>query len=279
MNARRLTTAFAIALTVSGLCTWAFSRKMTTRAPEKIAEVRYVAPAKPLGPGELLRPDNLELVAWPAKEPIAGSFTKFDELVGRSVLYPISKDQPITDKFLSSPGSGVGLAARIPQGMRAIALRSDEVMGVAGFLFPGSHLDVLVTLRTTSSPDPTTCTVLQDAEVLAVGQKFQPEPDGKPVTATVVTLLLTPEDAERAVLASTQGNFHFVLRSGSDRVHVVDRPVSLTGLSGHGSVASSPPKAALAHPVPVRLSVPRKQIVVETISGDKQSTETFGGGL
>ena len=278
MNARRLPAAFAIALTVSGLCTWALSRKMTARAPEKLAEIGYVAPARPLGPGELLRADNLEMVAWPAKDPITGSFTKLDDLVGRSVLYPISKDQPITDKFLSTPGSGVGLAAKIPQGMRAIALRSDEVMGVAGFLFPGSHIDVLVTLRTTNSPDPTTCTVLQDAEVLAVGQRFQPEPDGKPATATVVTLLLTPEDAERAVLASTQGNFHFVLRSGSDRLRVVNRPISLSGLSGDRPTSISPPRMILTHAVAAPRPVARNQIVVETIAGEKQSTETFGVG-
>ena len=82
---------------------------------------------------------------------------------------------------------------------------------------PGTHVDVLVTLHLSTQPDPVTSTVLQDAEVLATGQKTEPDPEGKPTTATVVTLLVKPEDAERVVLASTQGTVHFVLRNGVDR--------------------------------------------------------------
>ena len=134
--------------------------------------------------------------------------------------------------------------------MRAIALGSDEVMGVAGFLFPGSHVDVLATYRTEKSPEPTTLTVVQDAEVLAAGQKIQPDPDGKPVTATVVTLLLTPVDTQRAVLASTQGALHFVLRSGSDKGRPQQAPLGLSQLSaGSGAqplAVASRPRAATA---------------------------------
>lgn len=207
-----------------------------------------------------MKPGDLELVSWPANNQIAGAFVKPEDLVGRSVLYPMDKDQPITDKFLAALGSGIGLAGKIPTGMRAIALRSDEVMGVAGFLFPGSHLDVLVTYRTENSPEPTTLTVLQDAEVLAAGQKIQPDPEGKPVTATVVTLLLTPEDAQRAVLASTQGAIHFVLRSGSDKVRVEEAPLALSQLSGgsiHALQAVSGP-----HLARVRGVVAERQLTV-----------------
>jgi pilus assembly protein CpaB len=157
--------------------------------------------------------------------------------------------------------------------MRAIALRSDEVMGVAGFIYPGSHVDVVVTYHVDQIPDPVTFTVLQDAEVLAVGQKDQPDPDGKPATATVVTLLLTPQDAERAVMASTQGQFHFVLRSGSDKAHVPDVPITIGQLAGlakpHPSTNNAP------RMLPVRTLPP---IVVQTIAGDKQTSDTFSSG-
>ncbi len=271
MNAKRLSTAFMIALAVSALCTWLLSRKMGAHASERVPDRSYVAPARALQAGEVLKPEDLELVNWPATNVIPGAFGKKDDLVGRSVLYPIDKDQPITDKLLSAPGSGVGLAGRIPEGMRAIALRSDEVMGVAGFLLPGSHLDVLVTYRTDRSPEPVTLTVLQDAEVLAAGQNIQPDPAGKPVTATVVTLLLTPEDAQRAVMASTQGTIHFVLRSGSDKAHVQEDPLALSQLS---SVHAAPRPSAPVRIVVRRVAAP-PTVVVETVAGDKQSKDTF----
>ncbi len=274
MNARRLATAFLIALTVSGLCTWLLSKKLGAHASQRVPDHNYVAPARALQAGEVLKPEDLELVTWPASNTISGAFAKKDDIVGRAALYPVDKDQPITDKLLAAPGSGVGLAGKIPAGMRAIALRSDEVMGVAGFLFPGSHLDVLVTYRTDKSPEPVTLTVLQDAEVLAAGQNTQPDPAGKPVTATVVTLLLTPEDAQRAVMASTQGTIHFVLRSGSDKVHVQEDPIALSQLdNAHPQVVSvrpSTPRNAVRH------VAPPQAFVVETVAGDKPSKDTFG---
>ena len=276
MNVRRVTTAFVIALTISGVCTWSLSRKMGAHAAERSPDLRYVAPSKALQPGQILKPEDLELVNWPANTPLNGSFVKMDDLVNRSVLYPIDKDQPIVDRFLSVAGSGMGLAGKIPPGMRAIALRSDEVMGVAGFLYPGSHVDVLVTYHTDHSPDPVTFNVLQDAEVLAVGQKFQPDPDGKPVTATVVTLLLNPEDAKRAVLASTQGAFHFVLRGSEDVAKVKDAPITLSGISGPVANGTAL-KEARPHALPARQLPSRPQITVETIAGDKHSSDSFNG--
>jgi pilus assembly protein CpaB len=188
-------------------------------------------------------------------------------VLGREVLFPLDKGQPILDKYLSAPGSGMGLAGKIPDGMRAIALRSDEVVGVAGFLLPGSRLDVLVTYRTEGSPEPRTSTVLQNAEVLATGHQVQPDPEGKPATVTVVTLLLTPGEAERAVLASTQGSIHFVLRNGSDTQRTQTSPVVLSQLSGNPAPLGS---ATLQRPA-------RRVVLVETITGDHRSTDTFAG--
>ena len=121
MNPKRLTTAFLIALTVSALCTWLLGRKIGTKAAGRDPDRRYVAPARPLQAGEILKTDSLELVNWPANNPLAGAYVKPEDLVGRAVLYPIDKDQPITDRVLSAPGSGLGLSGRIPDGMRAIA--------------------------------------------------------------------------------------------------------------------------------------------------------------
>ena len=138
-------------------------------------------------------------------------------MIGRSVIYPIDEHQPILEHDVALAGSGIGLTVKIPEGMRAVSVRSNDVVGVAGFLYPGSHVDVLVTSKLENSPNPLTQTVLPNVEVLVAGQKIEPDPTGKPETVNVVTLLLKPEDGEKLVLASTQGTIQFVLRNGADQ--------------------------------------------------------------
>ena len=263
------------ALLVAGSCTWIFTRNTSAHAAGHVPERHCLAAAKDLQPGEVLQPQDLAMVSWPASLAMSGTFDKGDVLIGRAVLYPVEKGQPITEKLLSSPGAGVGLAGEIASGMRAIALRSDEVMGVAGFLFPGSRVDVLVTYRTDKSPESQTLTVLQNVEVLAAGQKTQPDPEGKAVTATVVTLLLTPEDAQKAVLASTQGTVHFVLRNGTDKEQTHAPPVALSQLYVQQKQESDPVGAV--RQVTPTIHRQRPAIVVDTISGGKVVSQTFGG--
>ena len=128
--------------------------------------------------------------------------------------------------------AGAGLTANIPSGMRAISVRSDEVVGVAGFLLPGTHVDVLMTYHSVTAPEPQTLTVLQDVVVLAAGQQIHPQPDGKPISVNVVTLLLKPEDAEKVVLATSLGVIYFVLRNGADEEQALSPPVGLSQLTG-----------------------------------------------
>jgi pilus assembly protein CpaB len=273
MNLRRISMVLAFAFVVSGLFTVLLSRRTSAHAAERTPESYCVTAAIALEPGHPVKAEDLKLVAWPAASPITGSFTSTQPLVGRLILYPVEKDQPVTDKVLASAGSGIGLAGAIPAGMRAIALRSDEVMGVAGFLFPGSHVDVLVTYRTDKSPEPLTLTVLEDVEVIAAGQKSQPDPEGKPLTATVVTLLLNPDDAQKAVLASTQGAVHFILRNGSDKEQPHESPIGLSQLRGSPDKVTDPvgpERAPRLKAVPIPSTV-----TVETISGEKISRDVF----
>jgi pilus assembly protein CpaB len=237
----------------------------------------YAAPSRALQAGEVLKAEDMEVVAWPGNDPLEGAFSQTAEAIGREVLFPLAKGQPILDSDLSAAGSGTGLASKIPDGMRAIALRSDEVVGVAGFLVPGSHLDVLVTYHSEISPEPVTATVLQNTVVLAAGHQLEPDPTGKTADVTVVTLLLTPEQAERAVLASTQGAIHFVLRNGADTSRSGDTPMMLSQLTGQAPAAAHivPRPAA-----PATAAAPR-QHEIETIlggTGDTQPTGTPNGG-
>jgi pilus assembly protein CpaB len=234
------------ACVISGGCTYLLGRKLKSYNASQQQLLRYVAPAHALAAGEVLQAVDLDWTAWPLKSPLAGALTHTDGLVGRVVLYPVDKGQPLLERDMAAPGIGAGLGSRIPNGMRALALRSDEVVGVAGFLAPGSRLDVLVTYHTANNADEVTATVVQNAEVLAAGQQAEPDPTGKPTIATVVTLLLNPLDAERAVAASTQGTIHFVLRNALDKEETGNAPVSLSSLGG-GATA------------PAEQSVPRRE--------------------
>ena len=231
---KRLTTALLSALVLSAGSTYLLSRRMDHQALAARREtVLYVSVSRSVLSGELLKASDLQTIAWPSSNPIKEAFTKVDEVAGRTALYPLEPGQPVIDKELTAPGAGTGLASKIPNGMRAIALKSDEVVGVAGFLNPGSHVDVLVTYRSEHQTEPVTATVLQNAEVIAAGQRVEPDPTGKtaPAAATVVTLLLTPPEAERALLASNQGSVHFVLRNSADTSKTDNTSVSLSQLA------------------------------------------------
>ncbi len=269
MNPRRLVIALLIALLLSGGMTFFISRKVANRSTARPQTRRYVAASRAIQAGEVLKPDNLVMVDWPDAVPVQGGFKKPDELVGRSVIYPVASGQPILDTYLAAPGSGIGLTVKIPDGMRATSVRSDEVVGVAGFLFPGSHVDVLVTLHSDKATTQATQIVLQDVEVLTTGQNIEPDPQGKAQAVNVVTLLLTPQDAQRLVLAASQGTIHFVLRNGADRARVNPVPIEVTALFG----PETPSHAAGGRATP-RLAN-NQGYVVETIIGDKHSTTRF----
>ena len=269
MNSRRLLIALLTALLLSGAATFMVIRKLMGRGAPSLHFQSYVAASRSMQPGEVLKPEDLTIIEWPASHPLLGAYSKTTDLVGRAVIYPVANAQPVLQEYLAAPGSVIGLTAKIPEGMRATSVKSDEVVGVAGFLFPGSHVDVLVTFRSDRFPTPATQIVLQDVEVLTIGQKLQPDPQGKPETVNAVTLLVTPEDSQKLVLASSQGSIQFVLRNGADHSKVEAVPMQIAQLSG------APP----ATPAPVVTPRPRLPMkdpyVVETILGDKRSTRSF----
>lgn len=270
MNARNVLALIVALAVTAGFMAWFIQRNSKpVAAPPPPPKTRYIAAAANLTAGQKIVAENLRLIEWPADHPLTGAFTAADPLIGRTILYPLSENQPIIEQQLANAGSGSGIAMKIPDGMRAIGLRSDEVVGVGGFLLPGTHVDVLVTLHPSNSSDSVTTTVLQDAEVLSAGSKTEPDPEGKPTTATVVTLLVKPEDAERVVLASSQGAVHFVLRNGDDREQYKGPPALLSALSGVGPAA---PAKEAPKPIPVAVVKP---YTVETIMGAKQTKDDF----
>jgi pilus assembly protein CpaB len=208
---------------------------------------------------------------------LPGSFAKVEDVAGRPLIYPLGKGEPVMARDLAIPGSGIGLSVKIPSGMRATSVRSNEVVGVAGFLFPGSHVDVLGTFNLPGSPNPITETLLQNVEVLTAGPKTEPDPTGKPQTVTVVTLLLSPEDSQKLLMASTQSTIHFVLRNGADQGKEIVKPTRLDELTATARPPAPPPapgrhKRAVK---PEHQTPPPVVYVVEIIQGQTRSERKF----
>jgi pilus assembly protein CpaB len=270
MIARRLIIALLAAIVVSGSFTFWLSRHFAHSRPMTTDQLRYVAITKKMEAGVMLAAGDVQLIKWPSGVPLEGAFTREEDVIGRILLYPLSAGEPLLERQLSAPGSNAGLSGKIPEGMRALSLKSDQVVGVAGYLLPGTHVDVLVTFHTPSSPDPITLTVLQDAEILTAGQKMQPDPEGKASTVDVVTILATPQDAEKVVMASAQGTVHFILRNGSDHIHVDNPPTQMSSLDGLAL-----PKAVTRAPVKSESNLTHKAYSVQITQGDKQTVELF----
>ena len=257
-----------IAAVLAGGITLLFYRRLNRNLPIHGATVQVVVAANDLPVGVTLSSKDLTLLDWFGDTVPAGAFTKPETIVGRPLLYPLSAKQPVLERDLGVQGAGIGLAGKIPEGMRATAVRSNEISGVAGFLYPGSHVDVLVTLTPAGGNIPTTRTVLQNVQVLTAGQTIEPDPQGRPHSVNVVTLLVTPENSQRLQLASSQGNIQFVLRSGADREQAEITPTRLDQL-----FPSDKPPVTKAVKRTARQAPP--MYMLEVIQGTKRSEEKF----
>jgi pilus assembly protein CpaB len=276
----RVLLVLLVATVLAGIATYTVYRGIQ-RIPVREVEVAgqpVVVAAKALPVGALVGPSDVRLAVWPAKSPLTGAFAKVEDVVGRGLLAAVLENEPVTTAKLASRESGAGLAPTIPLGMRAISVKVNEVVGVAGFLVPGAHVDVLATVDL--KEDTTTRAVVSNLQVLAAGTRIDQEAakDGKAIPTTVVTLLTTPEDAERVTLASTNGRLLLVLRNPLDIAPTATPGVHLASLMGP---PGKPPvekeykgrRMIVAAPVPPPPPPPPPPYTVETIRGAKRTTE------
>jgi pilus assembly protein CpaB len=164
---------------------------------------------------------------------VPGAFEKVESVVKRGLIASVVENEPLTDAKLAPIEAGAGLPPSIPPGMRAMSVKVDEVIGVAGFVVPGTHVDVVVTIRQTNdNKEPMSRTVVSNVSVLTAGTKIDQEKakDGKPQPSTVVTLAVLPMDAERIALASTEGKISLALRNPLDVVPTETRGIKVTAL-------------------------------------------------
>jgi pilus assembly protein CpaB len=196
-----------------------------------------------------LKPEHLTVVDWPQNARPAGTFGDTKDLVGRVLISKTLQGEPILAPRLAAREAGSGLAALIPNNMRAAAVRVDDVVGVAGFIHPEDHVDVIVTLKPRNSGEPEAKVILQNVKVLAVGQQLEIEEKsrGKALPVTVATLLVTPEQSERLALATSQGKLLLTLRSWTDEGEVATLGVDPAALlAGNDRVAAAPAEAPKA---------------------------------
>jgi len=277
MNKNRIWIGMGVALVIGFLASRFVYREMTVAATVKtVSTTRIVIASVPMPLGTRLEASQLAVVDWPSSAPLPGSFSKIEDCAGRALLNNVVANEPILDQKLAPRESGAGLPAVIPEGMRALSVRVDDVVGVAGFVVAGTMVDVLATGNPggsgTSGGDVLTRTILEDVRVLAAGQQITQDKDGKPKTVAVVTLLVNPDQADRLTLASNEGILRLALRNTIDTKQV--QPPAVFRSSVFYGQPPAPPKVfAVKHGAPPK-RVP-DPYTVEIIKGEKAEMQNF----
>jgi len=206
-----------------------------------------VVAARDLEIGTLIGPADVSMGHWVGTLP-KGALVKTDGALNRGAIATIYQGEPILQDRLAAAGSGGGLAAIIPAGMRASAVRVNEVVGLAGFVLPGMRVDVLasgIPPGGNASEGTRVLTLLENIQVLSAGGNLQKDSEGKPQLVQVVNLLVTPEQAEKLSLASNQGQIQLVLRNPLDTQITRPPGTRMSELFGNSAGGAPPPQQTL----------------------------------
>lgn len=285
---QRLISVLAFAFIVSAGASLLLYRLLSGHATTQAAprSSKLILAARDLAPGTLIRDADVRVGDWNGAAP-ESALQKKEDVVGRGVISPILGGEPMVESRLAPKGGGAGLAALIPKGMRAVAIKVNEIVGVAGFAVPGMRVDVLVS---GSPPGGTalggvTKTLLQNVQVLSAGQNFQKDAEGKPVSVPVVNLLVTPGEAEMLSLASTQTSIQLVLRnpldsditktSGSAVAQLFNGGVPFPAAAKAAPMGQARTAPVRPAPVPTALPPPPQPRMVEVIQGIKRTEMQF----
>ncbi len=292
MNRRtRHIVVLLIAVATAAVASFGVYRAMGQLPSRQVEQTQtVVVAARPLAIGTLLSEKDLKLVAWPASSLPPGALTDVKDALNRGLLSAAMQNEPLTGGKLASLESGAGLPPAIPPGMRAMSVRVNDVIGVAGFIVPGSRVDVVVTMR--RGQDSMTRTAAGNVQVLAAGTRKEQERQGDvPRTGTqgetVVTLMVSPGDAERIALAQSEGSIMLVLRNPLDNETVATSGVKTAGLLGSeearvaAPAPAEPRRAAARKPTPppapevVAPPAPAPPRTVEAIRAAKRTEEVI----
>jgi pilus assembly protein CpaB len=281
MQRIRIVMVLVLALLAGGVLamgTYNYVQKSPVQAAS-LPTTPVVVAAADMDIGAELRREDVRVVEWPANSLPANAITDPQQVIGRGLVLPVIQNEPILPMKLASKDAGAGLPPVIPPGQRAVSVRVNEVIGVAGYVVPGTRVDVVATVSPTQNQqDMTSKVILSDVAVLAAGTKIERDTEkDKPVAVNVVTLLVTPEESERLTLASTEGKIQLALRNPLDRESPKTlgiRPAALLG------AAPAPRPAVRALPgrsvekvAAVAAAPAPEPTTVEIIRGDKRAHE------
>ncbi len=289
---KRLIAVFTFAVVVAGLASLVVIKVVGgsgTREVKPVPTVQVWAAAHDLAVGSMVQPADVTAVPWAGTVPPKAAQQKPGEVcpwVGRGVTSEIFQSEPVVEDRLAPKGAGAGLAATIPTGFRAVAVRVDEIVGLAGFVGPGQRVDVLISGTPPNGGAATGTlekTLLQNVQVLSAGHNMQKDPEGKPISVTVVNLLVNPEDAELLTLATKETRVQLVLRNPTDTKEVKTSGTSVAhlflGVKGPiaPDIVDRRPRAVKpVVVVPVVKEAP--PVMVEVIQGNSRSTVKFEEG-
>jgi len=235
---------------------------------------KAVVAARDMPVGTLLVEQDVKVIDWPGNALPVGLISEGPDAVGRGLLGPVFMNEPILETKLAPRGIGGGMPTLIEEGKRALTVRVNEVVGVAGFVRPRTRVDILLTMSDdTPTNEPTTRLLMQNIMALASGQSYARAPSGEAITVPTVTLEVTPEQAETLVLAGGQGSLQMTLRHQLDTLQIetpgarkatLMRPGRRPATGGGGG-----PRVAVA-PTPAQ-----ETVTMEIFRGGQRTVQRF----
>ncbi len=274
MNRTRLLMIGAIALALGGFVALFVYKNLQGRVPTIEAGTDVVVAADDIQVGARVEERDVRIARFPASGLPAGAYAKRSQVLGRGVIIPISRGEFILPSKLAPENAGAGLPSLIPPGMRAVSVRVNEVISVAGFVGPGTRVDVLLTGTPNGSTESQTTTVLQNVAVIASGHTLERSATGEAQNTPVITLLASPEDAERLTLASSEGKLQLSLRNPLDTHQDPVEAANAKGLYKGGTPVAVTPRVTI-HPVKQQKTEkppPSPSVLsVEVYKGDKKT--------
>jgi len=277
MNRTRLLMIGFVALALGAIVSYSVYRTLQSRTGgDAPPGVDIVVAANDIPVGAKVGDNDVKVVRFPAADLPPNCFHLKSSVVGRGAILPIAKGEFFLPNKLAGENAGSGMPSLIPPGMRAVSVRVNEVIGVAGFVVPGTRVDVLLTGNPTGAAEQRTTTVLENVAVIATGQKLERNTAGDPQVTPVITLLVCPDDAQKLTLATTEGRSQLALRNPLDtkqqELESVNTGALYKGVSAPAPVTAPRPKA-IKH-ITLQASPP-SAYPVEVIKGTKRDITKF----
>jgi pilus assembly protein CpaB len=276
MNRSRLLMIGGLALAVGLLVSYSvYSRLRASAGGIREPGVEVVVAANDILIGAKLADGDIRMLSFPQSNVPPGAYTRKSQVLNRGVVLPISRGEFILPSKLAAENAGAGLPSMIPPGMRAVSVRVNDVVSVAGFVQPGTRVDVLAT--GSSGSDRQTTTVLENVAVIAVGKSLARSSTGENLTAPVITLLVSPDDAQKLALVSQEGRIQLALRNPLDTHKGGMGATKASSLyPGATPTATTEPKPKVHKVVAVKVPVaPPSPYTIETIHGNKRDETKF----